>query len=71
MLAAIKGAAEYETLINERYPIEGGLPVPELREAQRRMGPQLTAHLLMVTLIILGNVVYFAQRRARKREQAR
>lgn len=39
-------------------------PIPgEFLEGQRRMGPQLFAHLLMVLLIILGNVVFFAQRR--------
>ena len=32
-------------------------------EAQRRMGPQLVAHLLMIGLIIAGNVVFFATRR--------
>ena len=35
----------------------------EFLEGQRRMGPQLFAHLLMVALIILGNVIFFAQRR--------
>lgn len=34
-----------------------------VREAQRRMGPQLVAHLLMVGLIVVGNVLYFATRR--------
>ena len=39
-------------------------PIPgEYLEGQRRMGPQLFAHLLMVFLIILGNVIFFAQRR--------
>lgn len=33
------------------------------KEAQRRMSPQLIAHLLMILLIILGNVVFFAKRR--------
>lgn len=33
-----------------------------LNEAQRRMGPQLVAHLLMIGLIIAGNVAYFATR---------
>ncbi len=65
MLGAIKGAAEYETIVNERYPVDGR-PVPELREGQRRMGPQLVAHFLMVGLIVLGNAIYFMQRRARR-----
>ena len=39
----------------------------ELDLQQGEGGHQLTAHLLMVALIILGNVVYFAQRRASRR----
>ncbi len=81
MLVAIKGAAEYEVLVNEKYgktkaiaeaqaamrkssgigESETQVP-PVLQEGQRRMGPQLIAHLLMVSLIVLGNVVYFATR---------
>jgi hypothetical protein len=63
MLGAIKGAAEYEVLVNEKYPGPDGRPIPLLLEGQRRMGPQLTAHLLVITLIILGNIVYFATRK--------
>ena len=40
-----------------------GVGLGEYLEGQRRMGPQLFAHLLMVFLIILGNVIFFAQRR--------
>ena len=32
-------------------------------EAQRRMGPQLVAHILMIILIVMGNVIFFANRR--------
>jgi len=65
LIGAIKGAAEYETLVNEfveeRSP---GTTIPEkYQEAVRRMGPQLVAHVLMVSLIVLGNVIYFAGRR--------
>lgn len=67
ILGAIKGAAEYEYLVNEsmrkRDPAMKAIP-PELQEAQRRMAPQLTAHVLMVVLIILGNLIYFSQRKA-------
>ncbi len=70
MLGAIKGAAEYETIVKARYPGPDGKPPPELGEGQRRMGPQLSAHLLMVSLIILGNVVFFLQRSAKRRKEA-
>jgi hypothetical protein len=64
LLAAIKGAAEYEKLVNDKY--SGAAPDAKYREAIRRMGPQLVAHLLMIGLIIAGNVIYFVQRRTER-----
>lgn len=64
LLGAIKGAAEYELLVVEKYHLENQ---PKYLEAQRRMGPQLVAHLLMISLIIAGNVIFFAQRRRERR----
>ena len=74
LLGSIKAAAEYEALLLQEYPELAkvpparrvkGLPPPAttLNEAQRRMGPQLVAHLLMIGLIILGNVAFFLNRR--------
>ncbi len=60
LLAAIKGAAEYESVVNASIP---GETQPKYQQAQRRMAPQLVAHLLMVGLIIAGNTIYFARRR--------
>jgi hypothetical protein len=60
MLPALKGAAEYEAAIATKYPKYAS---PEHNEGLRRMSPQQVAHLLMVTLIIVGNIVFFAQRR--------
>jgi hypothetical protein len=60
MLGAIKGAAEYEKAIMHSYPeYENN---PEAQEGLRRMGPQLVAHLLMIGLIILGNVIFFVEK---------
>ncbi len=59
MLAAIKGAAEYEAALGKKYPQYAD---PNKNAAIQRMGPQLFAHLLMVGLIVLGNVVHFANR---------
>jgi hypothetical protein len=64
LLVAIKGAGEYEKLVNEKY--SGTNPPPKYLEAARRMGPQLVAHLLMIGLIVMGNVVYFLKRRQRR-----
>jgi len=64
LLGAIKGAAEYEAALAEQYP---RYAAPRFNEGLRRMSPQLVAHLLMVGLIILGNGIYFAQRRRSRR----
>jgi len=66
LLGAIKGASEYEKLVVDAYG--GEEPDAKYFEGRRRMGPQLVAHLLMIALIILGNVIFFADR---KREVSR
>ncbi|MEI6474847.1 MAG: hypothetical protein WCO75_05590 [Planctomycetota bacterium] len=65
VLGAIKGAAEYESLVNTKLrSMDSGKPIaPKFQEAQRRMAPQLVAHVLMVGLIVVGNVIFFAGRR--------
>lgn len=83
LLGAIKGAAEYEKLVIDKY----GQNVPELDaqgkvvldsagnakipgkylEGIRRMGPQLVAHILMILLIVVGNVIFFIERNQEKR----
>ncbi len=64
LLGAIKGAAEYESIVVEKYL--GNDPDQKYLEGKRRMGPQLVAHLLMIGLIIAGNVIFFLQLRASK-----
>jgi hypothetical protein len=64
ILGAIKGAAEYEFLVNEAVKAadpKAEIP-PRFQEAQRRMAPQLFGHVLMVALIVLGNVVFVGLR---------
>jgi hypothetical protein len=64
LLGAIKGAAEYEDLVVQKYDRDlGKTPAPKYLEGKRRMGPQLIAHVLMILLIIVGNIVYFTGRR--------
>ena len=64
ILGAIKGAAEYEYLVNEavRKADPSAVVPAKFQEAQRRMAPQLFGHVLMVALIVLGNVVFFGLR---------
>lgn len=60
MLVAVKGAAEYEMLVTEKYPVTES---PErLGLGRERMGPQFVAHLLIIALIVLGNVSMLAGR---------
>jgi hypothetical protein len=61
LLGAIKGAAEYEKLVMDAYG--GPEPDPKYLEGLRRMGPQLVAHLLIIVLILVANVLYFADKR--------
>lgn len=60
MLGAIKGAAEYESLVTEKY-IQGE-PRLLYQEGRRRMGPQSVAHLLMISLILAGNLLFYLQK---------
>jgi hypothetical protein len=61
LLGAIKGAAEYEKLVMDAYG--GPKPDPKYLEGLRRMGPQLVAHLLIITLIVAANIVFLDERR--------
>ena len=67
LLAAIKGAAGYEQILLEEYP---SLATPEMinstfstTAAFQRMGPQFVAHLLMLLLIVVGNIIFFRDRK--------
>ncbi len=69
LLAAIKGAAEYEALLKEKYPEYGekdGKPRKAFLKGISTMGPQLIAHCLILLLIVLGNIILFMQRRTRE-----
>jgi len=55
LMGGLRGAAEYEVLLN----ING--------EALKGMNVQSSVHMMMVILIILSNVVYFADRRNARR----
>lgn len=63
LLPAIKGAAEYEALLGLK---DARFADPDKTDAIRKMAPQLWGHLLLILLIILGNVVYFADRKRGK-----
>ncbi len=63
LMGGLQGAAEYEAALIENYP--------QLRQRSRiastTMGPQVTAHLVIIAFIIVGNMTYlFERRRSRK-----
>lgn len=60
VLVAIKGAAEYEEILVKSRPYLAERT--GAREGRRRMGPQLIAHVLIVGLIIVGNVLHFTRK---------
>lgn len=57
MMAGMKGAAEYEELVEQKYATGGRL------KATEGMASQSAAHVLIMVFVILGNVAYFALRR--------
>jgi hypothetical protein len=59
LLGGIKGAAEYEYALMQRYPRFKDMPTPGLR----MMGPQTLAHLVIMSFIVIGNVLYFRNRK--------
>lgn len=56
LLGGLKGAAEYETILDR----EG---IPQLRKrATIGMDSQSIVHLLIITLIVIGNIIYWRRR---------
>ncbi len=72
LLAAIKGAAEYEAALTAKYPDyardpASGAAKPGRRLGILRMGPQLIAHCVVMGLIIAGNLILMIQSASRRR----
>lgn len=61
MIEGMKGAAEYEKLVQEKFNDE------ERRMACEGMSAQSTTHIAIILMVILGNICYFMQRRYEKR----
>ncbi len=60
--AAIQDGADYSE--DRDYPSNYlNYAHSDYQDALKRMAPQLSAHLLMLVLIVLGNVIFFLQRR--------
>jgi hypothetical protein len=63
LLGGLQGAAEYEAALMLKYPKYRTMS----RVASEKMGPQVSAHLVIAAFIILGNITYVIERRRRKR----
>lgn len=62
MLAGMKGAAEYEELL-ERRMVQNGMNWGLRRKGTEAMSSQAAAHIAIIAFIIIGNIGYFATRR--------
>lgn len=85
LLGGMKGASEYEKLVNDLEEELGiaaarreSLPAGRLRTVERRfreasigMESQSIVHAAIVVFILLGNVAFFTLRRRRRREEMR
>ena len=57
LMVGMKGAAEYEELVESRYGVKG-------KRAASEAMPSLTyAHLVIILFIVIGNIGFFFQRR--------
>jgi hypothetical protein len=65
LLGAIKGAAEYEKLVMDAYGGEN--PDPKYLKGKLRMGPQLIAHVLVILLIVVANIIFFVEKKREAR----
>lgn len=64
LLGGLKGAAEYEQLMLEKYT---HLDDPDKNAAIVRMGPQAVAHIVIMLFIVIGNITFLIdKRRARQ-----
>ncbi len=61
LLGGVKGAAEYESHFRDNYPRYVDMATP----AMVMMGPQTVAHIVIMSFIVIGNILFF---RSRKKE---
>lgn len=62
-LGGLQGAAEYEAALMNAYPKYRDMS----REASTSMGPQVTAHLVIVGFILIGNLTYLLEKRKKRK----
>ncbi|OYD17356.1 hypothetical protein CH330_00430 [candidate division WOR-3 bacterium JGI_Cruoil_03_51_56] len=65
MMAGMKGAAEYEQLVADKFD-ELGIKWELRRKGTEAMSSQTAAHIAIMIFIIIGNIAYFVTRRRKK-----
>ncbi|MBK8229790.1 MAG: hypothetical protein IT349_11400 [Candidatus Eisenbacteria bacterium] len=67
LIGGLKGASEYEQLLLNGYPQTKTIySNPMLQTASKGMDVQTIDHLIIIGFIVLGNIAYFAGRRAKQ-----
>lgn len=64
IVGGLKGASEYEKLVNDNY-----LKNINLKSARQGMDSQSVIHVLIITLMILGNIAYLGKMRLERKER--
>lgn len=59
ILGGVKGAAEYENHLKDNYPRFANMNSPAIE----MMGPQTLAHMVIMAFIIIGNLLFFLQKK--------
>lgn len=62
-MGGLQGAAEYEHALAAKYPEYH----EKSRIASTSMGPQVTAHLVIIAFIVLGNITHIIERRRQRK----
>ncbi len=62
MLAGMRGAAEYEQMLEDKL-VAAGSALTFRRKATEAMSSQTAAHIAIILFIVLGNIGYFVSRR--------
>jgi hypothetical protein len=64
LLGGLKGAAEYEQLVDGAYPVVRAMTVADPYYAAKGWDVQSIVYSIIIVFIVIGNVAYFAARRA-------
>jgi hypothetical protein len=63
LLGGLKGAAEYEKLVMDRYPAIKAITSAQTYYAAKGWDVQSLVYNLIIVFIVIGNIAYFVARR--------